>query len=198
MWVISPSSCWWCPNSGHLFSVRSNIASFPGLPQRGGGSPIERMPLAHMFFILNQAGAVRLLLCRCSRFQHLGQKLQDKASSSFFQWGTSPSLSTYNGRHWRHWRDKLDQAFPLCFCMLQVIKYWVVERPGNEARSNTPELHRYIVMWGTFYECSQSPNMQYLDYQITVYFYSFVTCLSTVVRQKKAHHLLKILTQISR
>ena len=36
LWVISPSSCWWCPNSGYLFSVRSNIASFPGIPQRGG------------------------------------------------------------------------------------------------------------------------------------------------------------------
>ena len=28
--------------------------------------------------------------------------------------------------------DKMDQAFPLYFCILQVIKNWTVRRPGNE------------------------------------------------------------------
>ena len=28
--------------------------------------------------------------------------------------------------------DKMDQAFPLCFCILQVIKNWTVGRPGSE------------------------------------------------------------------
>ena len=30
-------------------------------------------------------------------------------------------------------RDKMDQAFPLCFCILQAIKNWIVGRPVNEA-----------------------------------------------------------------
>ena len=29
--------------------------------------------------------------------------------------------------------DKLDQAFPLRFCMLQAIKSWMEGRPGNKA-----------------------------------------------------------------
>ena len=28
--------------------------------------------------------------------------------------------------------DKMDQAFPLCFCILQTIENWAVGRPGNE------------------------------------------------------------------
>ena len=27
----------------------------------------------------------------------------------------------------------MDQSFPLCFCILQAIKNWMVGRPGNEA-----------------------------------------------------------------
>ena len=42
--------------------------------------------------------------------------------------------SVYLGRHWCHSHDTMNQAFPLCFCMLQVIKNWVVGRPGNEAK----------------------------------------------------------------
>ena len=34
----------------------------------------------------------------------------------------SPPSSVYLGRHWRHSRDKMDQAFPFRFCTLQVIK----------------------------------------------------------------------------
>ena len=37
------------------------------------------------------------------------------------------------GRHWHHSHDKMDQAFPLCFCILQAIKNWMMGRPGNEA-----------------------------------------------------------------
>ena len=33
--------------------------------------------------------------------------------------------------HRYHSRDKLDQAFSLCFCMLQAIKNWMVWRPEN-------------------------------------------------------------------
>ena len=41
--------------------------------------------------------------------------------------------SVYLGRHWCHSRGKIDQAFPICFCVLQAIKHWTVGRPGNEA-----------------------------------------------------------------
>ena len=40
------------------------------------------------------------------------------------------------GRHWRHSHDKMDQAFPLHFCILQVIKNWTVGMPGNKASGN--------------------------------------------------------------
>ena len=30
--------------------------------------------------------------------------------------------SVYLGRHWRHSCDKMDQAFPLCYCILQAIE----------------------------------------------------------------------------
>ena len=33
------------------------------------------------------------------------------------------------GRHQRHSRDKMDQAFPLRFCILQAIKNWTLGRP---------------------------------------------------------------------
>ena len=35
-----------------------------------------------------------------------------------FNWEPSPTLSTYLGRHWCHSCDKMDQAFPLRFCIL--------------------------------------------------------------------------------
>ena len=44
--------------------------------------------------------------------------------------------SVYLRRCWHHSRDKKDQAFPLCFCKLQVIKNWTVRRPGNKTASN--------------------------------------------------------------
>ena len=48
--------------------------------------------------------------------------------------GSSPTLPpVFLGRHWRHSHDKMDQAFPLCFCILQAIKNWTVGRTLNEA-----------------------------------------------------------------
>jgi len=50
---------------------------------------------------------------------------------------------------------KMDQAFPLCFCILQAIKNWMMGRPGNEASNSTVQLpvvwfivihHRRIVI----------------------------------------------------
>ena len=89
-----------------------------------------------MFFVLNQEWYV-FHFADVQKLQCLGQKLQDKPSSSFLQWGTLPH-SVYIGRHWRHSRDKTDQAFPLRFCILKAIKNWTVGRPGNKA---TTEAH---------------------------------------------------------
>ena len=50
------------------------------------------------------------------------------------QLATPPPNSVYLGRHWYQLHDKMNQAFPLRFCILQVIKNWMAERPGNEAR----------------------------------------------------------------
>ena len=57
---------------------------------------------------------VCLSLSERLKLKHLGQKLQEKTSSLFFQPETSPH-SVYLGRHWHHSRDKIDQAFPLRF-----------------------------------------------------------------------------------
>ena len=41
------------------------------------------------------------------------------------------------GSKWRTYaQDKMDQAFPLHFCILQVIKNWTVGRAENEATQN--------------------------------------------------------------
>ena len=40
----------------------------------------------------------------------------------YFDWQPLSS----SGRHWRHLRDKMDQAVPRHFCILQAIKNWMV------------------------------------------------------------------------
>ena len=49
----------------------------------------------------------------------------------FWLWTSPPSV--YWGRHWCHSHDKMNHAFPLCFCILQVIQNWTVGRPGNKS-----------------------------------------------------------------
>ena len=65
-----------------------------------------------------------------------GSKRRTCVQNAFFQLGIPPTY-VYLGRHWRHSHDKMDQAFPLRLCIPQVIKNWMVGRPGNEARGNT-------------------------------------------------------------
>ena len=48
---------------------------------------------------------------------------------SFNWWPLSNSV--YLGRHLSYSHDTMHQAFPLCFCILQAIKNWMMERPGN-------------------------------------------------------------------
>ena len=48
--------------------------------------------------------------------------------------------SAYLGRHWCLSRDKIYQAFPFRFCIMQPISNWMVGRPGNEAMNGLPRL----------------------------------------------------------
>ena len=54
--------------------------------------------------------------------------------------------SAYLGRHWCLSCDKIYQAFPLRFCILQPISNWMVGRPGNEAMNGLPRLTE---RWGS-------------------------------------------------
>ena len=57
----------------------------------------------------------------------------------FLNWGPFPPLSTQIDIDVIHMR-KMDQVYmyPLHFCILQVIKNWMVRRPGNEAKISVP------------------------------------------------------------
>ena len=68
---------------------------------------------------------------------------------------------------WRHARDSFSQAFPLHFCVLQVIKNWRRERPGNEAIHST-----------TICSASLIPKMQWYSLGMRLvchYFHKLVT-----------------------
>ena len=51
----------------------------------------------------------------------------------FFRSGTPPPLCLPRWTQ-HHLHDKMDQAFPVRFCILQTIKNRMLGRPGNEAR----------------------------------------------------------------
>ena len=106
----APSSFWSlavCKNGGgrpSLFYHVNDVSVYLGR-QRGGGSPRAfRARILHF-----EPGAVSFSLSERLKLQCLGQKLQEKASSSFLWQGTPPP-SIYQGRHWHHSRDKMDQA----------------------------------------------------------------------------------------
>ena len=71
------------------------------------------------------------------KLQRLGKKLQEKVSSSFFRSGPlSPSV--YLGRHWHHSCDEMGLPPQSVFCILQMIKNWMVRRPGTRLGLNQP------------------------------------------------------------
>ena len=69
----------------------NDVSAYLGRQRGRKGSLIERTHFMHTFFVLKQEWYV-FLLCEGLKLQHLGQKLQDKASSSFFRWGTPTPL----------------------------------------------------------------------------------------------------------
>ena len=83
---------------------------------------------------------------QCKKHTALGSKWRMHAWNVSFQSGTTPCF-VYLGRHWRHSRDKMDQAFPLHFYVLQVFKNWTVGRPGNKT-AMCPLWCEYIkILW---------------------------------------------------
>ena len=111
-------TCSICSNRGgrpafyHVIDVNINVGR-----QRGGGSPINILCTR---FPLEQG---RFLGFWTLKLQCLGQKLQEKASSLFFQLGT-PSPSVYLDRHWRHSRDRIGPGLPpVRFCKLHMYKW---------------------------------------------------------------------------
>ena len=71
---------------GTIYHV-NDVSVYQGR-QRGGGVPDRKGACVLRF----ESRAVRFPLCERSKPQHLGQKLQDQASSSFFRQGTLPPL----------------------------------------------------------------------------------------------------------
>ena len=105
----------------------------PGKTEGGEGSLVERMHFTHAFFILNQEGCV-FFLCLANTWNSSAwdRNYKKRPQARSFNWGRFPP-SVYLGRHWRHSCDKMDQAFPLHFCTLQVTRNRMVGRPGNKA-----------------------------------------------------------------
>ena len=95
----------------HFITQMMSCSIYQGW-QRGGPQSKGCISRVHSPFF--ELGAVHFSLSKCLKLQCLGQKPQEKASSSFFQLET-PSPSVYLGRHWRHLHHKMDQAFPLRF-----------------------------------------------------------------------------------
>ena len=79
----------------------------------------ERIHFRHTSFVLKNKWQVST----SQKFwtPALGQTLLEKASTSFLRSGTAPP-SVYLSGHWHHSHDKIDQASPLHYCMLKVIK----------------------------------------------------------------------------
>ena len=101
--------------------------------QRGEGSLIERTYFLHMSLVLNQERYVfRFVNIWNSSTWGRNYKIKPQAYSFTFFWSGTPPPSIYLGRHWRPSCDKMDQAFPLRFCILRAIKNCSQQRQQAE------------------------------------------------------------------
>ena len=80
-----------------------------------------------MYFVLNKEWYV-FHFTNVQNSRAWDRNYQKKSKARSFNRGP-----LYLGGHWCHSHDKMDQAFPHSFCILQVIINWTVGRPGNEA-----------------------------------------------------------------
>ena len=113
----------------------------------GGGEVTNQKNAFRAWVFCFEPGAVSFSLCERLKLQHLGQKLQNKASSLFFDQG--PLLPTvYLGR--QNVIHMIKMGLPLHFCILQAIKNWTVGRPWNKASGYYTILYRQLSALGCF------------------------------------------------
>ena len=91
------------------------------LVDRGGKESLIEKNTFYAHVLHFEPRAVRFLLHERLKLQHLGQKLQIRPLAHSFNGRPLPH-SVYLDRHWHYSRDKIDQAFPLHFHILQAIK----------------------------------------------------------------------------
>ena len=108
------------------------------------------MHFVHTFFVLNQERYVfHFVNVRNSRAWGRNYKIRPQVHS--FDGGPLPPLSTLVDTDVIH-VIKMDQAFPLHFCILQAIKNWTVGRPGNEAKAKV-QVGIMIMMYHISFGC---------------------------------------------
>ena len=131
----------WLPHIGSILS-RDDVIVYVGQRGRGGGgeggegSPIERKSLRpYLVVSAPSAGVSNIREAKNVLLQVRNDERMRKIH--LFSGGPFPP-SVYQGRHQRHSRDKIYQAFPLRFayCKQSKKKKWTVGRPGNEATSS--------------------------------------------------------------
>ena len=76
-------------NANTLFTSCMRACQTSLIPRSSHHPVLKRTHFMHTFFILNQE---RHIFAQRLKLQHLGQKLQEKASSSFFQSRIAPPL----------------------------------------------------------------------------------------------------------
>ena len=100
--------------------------------RRGGeGSPIERTHFACAFFVLKQEWYVFFCFMNVRNSSSWGRNYKIRPQACSFNRASLPLCLPRKTKC--HSCNKMDQASPLHFCILQVIKNWMVGRPGNEA-----------------------------------------------------------------
>ena len=158
-----------------LVSCITWMTSVSTLVDRGGeGSLIERTHFPDAFFVFNQERyTFHFANIRNSSAWGRNYKISPLVRS--FDRGPLPP-SVYLGWHWCHSHDTWYQTFPLHFCILQVIKNWMVGRPGNEAR-------QWMLRWTNSLCLLPYTVMQvwlYILWWCDVFAY-FVACQGTVL-----------------
>ena len=101
------------------------------------------MHFTHKFFILKQERYV-FLFTNIWNSGAWGTNYKIRSQACFFQSGTPPPLCL--SRWTRHSCDKMSQAFPLCFCILQVIKNWTVGRPATHMHLSVYAVQKDILL----------------------------------------------------
>ena len=102
------------------FYHTNDISTYLGRHKGGReGSPIEKMSLRPHFVVFCH----NHWSFKCSQsktyYRYSLFKMKNARANTFLDWDPL-SPSAYLGRHWRHSCDKMDQAFPLHFCMVSL------------------------------------------------------------------------------